>query len=91
MALLYGSKLNENCQAKCLLVTFRNKSKNTLKLSQLPTTPDAIRLHGQPTDFQLHQWKGNKLIPTKWGWEFTKIGLMPIPTTQPSTPESLLE
>lgn len=31
------------------------------------------------------------LNPHEWGWKSTKNGLLPIPTTQPPAPPSLLE
>lgn len=65
-------------------------SKTTFNLASLPPTELATHQHSFSVFLQVHMWRNQEMNAEQWGWKSTPDGLMPVQTTQPPTPEALL-
>ncbi|KAJ8954302.1 hypothetical protein NQ318_005886 [Aromia moschata] len=61
-----------------------------LDLSSLPPTKAACAQHSLRVYLQVQKWLGNRLPSTEWGWKLVEGQLLPVKTTLPPAPESLL-
>lgn len=65
---------------------------NSVKLSSLVPTVDALNEHIKRVYFQTQTWLGNKNIgPTDWGWINNEGSLQPIKMLNQPAPEELLK
>ena len=89
---LYGSKditLNE-----LRLIKFNQKvatSRKQVQPEMLCPTSDAAHFHSLRTYHQVQSWLGNDLNPLEWGWKLVQGRLMPMFSSQPPAPPSLLK
>ena len=60
-------------------------------LSSLPPTSAANRQHSYRVFYQIQTWLGRDLEPTKWGWKKSDGCLMPIYSSEPPAPNSILK
>ena len=61
-----------------------------VKPESLPPTKDSASQHSYRAFHQIQTWLGNPLDVTKWGWKEVESKLVPVMTTQPAAPDSLL-
>lgn len=62
-----------------------------VQVHTLPPTSAALRFHSLRVFYQIQVWKGSEeLRPEDWGWEVVSGMFMPVKTSLPPAPESLL-
>ena len=67
------------------------KSQTFVRPEKLPPTESALKFHSYRVYLQIQSWKGNDLLPERWGWKLVDNELAPIPTDLPPAPQELLE
>ena len=63
---------------------------SSFHLESLPPTSAAAEQHSYRTYLTVHEWMGNTLPPTEWGWKLQDSYLEPVTTDMPVAPEVLL-
>lgn len=88
---LYGAPITETSLNKHRYNLFAKAATHKkVDLASLPPTEAALRQHSFRVYHQVQKWLGHENCPELWGWKKTDSGLVPVPTTQPAAPDSLL-
>ena len=90
MVALYGGKTGDTLNELRFHLFAKSLVKSNFNLASLPPTMEAARQHCFRVYMQVQMWLGNQMNPLNWGWQASKFGLAPIPTTREPAPQSLL-
>lgn len=87
---LYGGRAGDTLDKLRFELFSRALVKSKFNLASLPPTSEAARQHCLRTYLQVQMWLGHQMDPLLWGWQASKFGLDPVPTSKEPAPQSLL-
>lgn len=90
LTMLYGGKAGDTLDKLRFDLFSKAFIKSKFNLASLPPTSEAAHQHCLRTYLQVQMWLGQQMDPLLWGWQASKFGLDPVPSSKEPAPKALL-